>query len=95
MWLTRFFCASSFGLDKFEKEFLDRKVVKVRIEGSVVLLYVNKCRILALWLRNKRGRKERRRERGEEKEVCVGGGGEGRESNQSLRPFTCHAIRLL
>ena len=69
LWLTRFFRSSSFGLDKLEEEFLDRKVIEVRVEGGIVLLYVNKGRVLTLWARKKqRGReREGRREKGKRK----------------------------
>ena len=90
LWLTRFFRSSSFGLDKLEEEFLDRKVIKVRVEGGVVLLYVNKGRVLTLRVRKKterereggkeRERKEKERERERERER--------KRKNQSLRLFT-------
>ena len=58
----------------------------MRVEGSIVLLNVNKSRVLTLWVRQREGRRGRERERG--------GGRErerGRENQVKLE--TVHTVR--
>ena len=63
----------------------------MRVEGSIVLLNVNKSRVLTLWVRKREGgrKREKRRERERDKERE---GGE-RESSQ-FRDYSQNEIRL-